>query len=87
MNQLILAALAAAAATTAGCATGPEVSTGEPVAQREFVTGSNIGRKRGESPTDQIKTYSRESLENSYRTGVIGAGVTPRNGGGSAAGN
>ena len=81
-----LAALAAVAAAATGCATGPETST-EAAFQREYVTGSNVARKRGEAPTDQIKTYGKESLENSYRTGTLGAGVTPRNGGGSAAGN
>ena len=86
MKKLIVAALAAAAAAASGCATDPNTSV-EPVVEREFVTGSNIGRKKGEAPTDQIKTYSKETLENSYRTGTIGAGVTPRNGGGSAAGN
>ena len=87
MKKVILAALAAAATAAGGCATAPETSTENAAFQREFVTGSNIGRKKGEAPTDQIKTYSKETLENSYRTGTIGAGVTPRNGGGSAAGN
>jgi type IV pilus biogenesis protein CpaD/CtpE len=87
VKKPILAVLAAALTAT-GCATGPDMSTdGAPRAEREYVTGSNIGRRKGEAPTDQIKTYSRETLENSYRTGVIGAGVTPSGGGGSAAGN
>ena len=78
MNKLILAALAAAAAAAAGgCATAPEASTEAAAFQREFVTGSNIGRRKGEAPTDQIKTYSREAMENHYRTGNIGNGATP----------
>ena len=85
-EKLMIAVLAAAAAAMGGCASAPEASTEDTSFQREYVTGSNIGRKRGEAPTDQIKTYSRESLENAYRTGQIGNGMTPP-GGGSGAGN
>ena len=81
MNKLILAALAAAAAATAGCATGPEASTESTAVQREYVTGSNVARRKGEAPTDQVKMYSRESLENAYRTGTFGNNQTPPGGG------
>ena len=74
MKKLMLAALAAAT-MAAGCATtGPQTST--ETFSRDYVTGSNIGRKKGEAPTDQIKIYSKEALENQYRTGNLGNGVT-----------
>ena len=79
MKKLILAALAAAT-LAAGCATtGPQTST--ETFNRDFVTGSNIGRKKGEAPTDQVKIYSKEAIENQYRTGNIGNGATPGPGG------
>ena len=81
MKMLAIAALAAAAAAATGCATAPQASTEEARAPREYVTGSNIGRRPGEAPTDQIRIYSREALETQYRTGNIGNGATPGPGG------
>ena len=77
----ILAALAAAAVAAGGCATEPATSTEGQSFSREYVTGSNIGRKKGEAPVDQIRIYSKEALENQYRTGNIGNGVTGGPGG------
>ena len=81
MKMLVIAALAAAAGAAAGCATAPEASTEAARAPREYVTGSNIGRRQGEAPIDGVKMYSREALENQYRTGNIGNGVTGGPGG------
>jgi hypothetical protein len=75
----------AAAAVAGGCAT-PQAGTEEAAFSREYVTGSNIAKKKGEGDTAGVKMYSREALENSYRTGIFGNGQTPP-GGGSGPGN
>ena len=84
MKKLVIAAIVAAAAAS-GCAT-PQATTEEAAFSREYVTGSNISKKRGEGDTSGVKMYSKESLENAYRTGVFGNGQTPP-GGGSGPGN
>ena len=86
MNKKLVIVAIAAAVVAGGCAT-PQAGTEDAAFSREYVTGSNIAKKRGEGDTSGVKMYGREALENSYRTGVLGAGVTPSNGGGSAAGN
>jgi hypothetical protein len=83
VKKLLVVAIAAAAAS--GCAT-PQTSTEEAAFSREYTTGSNIAKKRGEGDTSGVKMYSREALENSYRTGTFGNGQTPP-GGGSGPGN
>jgi hypothetical protein len=47
LKKIVIAALAAAAATLSGCATGPEASANGASApqEREYTTGSNIGRR------------------------------------------
>ena len=83
MKNLLIVAIAAAAAS--GCA-APQAGTEEAAFSREYVTGSNISKKKGEGDTAGVKMYSREALENSYRTGTFGNGQTPP-GGGSGPGN
>jgi len=84
VKKVLIAAIAAAAITS-GCAT-PQTGTEEAAFSREYVTGSNIAKKKGEGDTAGVKMYSREALENSYRTGTFGNGQTPP-GGGSGPGN
>lgn len=61
MKNLLLS-IAAASALAAGCAAEQPSTSTEPVAQREYPTGSNIPRKKSDSP-DGVSTYDREALE------------------------
>jgi hypothetical protein len=81
LKKLVLAALAAAAAAAAtGCATGPEASAEQARAPREYITGSNVGRRPGEAPTDQVKLVHPETLRDARWNGGQGSGATPGTG-------
>jgi hypothetical protein len=62
MKRLLLTALAASF-LTAGCAS-PEALTGdESVTDREYVTGSNIPRKKNSATPSEVTVMDREALE------------------------
>jgi hypothetical protein len=59
MKSLLIAAVVASA--LAGCAT-PDATTGEPIVEKEYRTGSNLPVKRSSSG-DGVTTMSKEDLE------------------------
>jgi hypothetical protein len=62
MTKPILAALAASF-LAAGCATDPSDASGEPRAEREYRTGSNIAKRKADGPADGPAVVSREELD------------------------
>ena len=61
--KTLLFCMAAASALAAGCATEQPSTSTEPVAQREYPTGSNIPRKKSGDSADGVSAYDREALE------------------------
>ena len=62
MTKSILAALAASF-IVAGCAADPANASGEPRAEREYMTGSNIAKRKTDGPADGPAVMSGEEFE------------------------
>ena len=62
MSKPILAVLAATF-LVAGCATDPADASGEPRAEREYRTGSNIAKRKTDGPADGPSVVDRDELE------------------------
>jgi hypothetical protein len=62
MTKPILVALAASF-LAAGCAVDPADASGEPRAERQYQTGSNIAKKKADGPADGPAVVTREELE------------------------
>jgi hypothetical protein len=75
MTRSILAALAASF-LAAGCAADAETRA-EPRAEREYQTGSNIPRKKGDTRGGGVTTVDREELERA-RAGSFPTGSIPK---------
>jgi uncharacterized protein YcfL len=62
MKKLLLTALAASF-LTAGCASPEALTADESVADREYVTGSNIPRKKSSGTPSEVTVVDREEVE------------------------
>ena len=69
MKKLLPTALAASF-LTAGCVSTEAVTANESVADREYVTGSNIPRKKNSPPPSGVTVTDREEMERARDTTI-----------------
>ena len=81
MNKLLLSTLAASF-LTAGCVSTEAVPANESVADREYVTGSNIPRKKNSDTPSTVTVTDREEAERMRDTYIPPPPTRGRPGGG-----
>ena len=65
MKKSLLTMLAASF-LTAGCVSTEAISSNESIADREYVTGSNIPRKKTSGPQSGVTVMEREEIERAH---------------------